>query len=257
MDTDLPGAGAQHFSRIIHSAHYKKLLQKAPYYSRHNFSSGQDTMLHSATTQKSNRGKGRPRSFDREKALTQALNVFWRRGYEPASIAELCKGMGINAPSLYAAFGNKASLFLEAVRFYEAKYWDAPSKKLMEDPDIYHGFDEFFRTSAHILLSPDSPCGCMVVLAAINVSENAEEVTKAIRELRLITKDMFAQRLRRGIAEGQLPGNTDVSALAGAFNTMLEGLSIQARDGLSPSELENIASHAVRLLPDGESPIKK
>lgn len=76
--------------------------------------------------------------------------------------------MEINPPSLYSAFGNEASLFMEAVDFYEKTYWDAPSKKLMADPDIYRGIHTFFREAAHILLSPDSPCGCMVVLAAIN-----------------------------------------------------------------------------------------
>lgn len=207
-------------------------------------------------SQKSNHSKGRPRNFDREKALTQALDVFWRRGYEPASITELCRAMGINAPSLYATFGNKASLFLEAVQFYEAKYWDAPSKKLVEGADLYHDIDGFFRESARILLSPDSPCGCMVVLAAINVSENAEQIIKAIRELRFAAKSLFAERLMRGINEGQLPADTDVPALAGAFNTMLEGLSIQARDGLSQSELERIASYAVRLLPSSENHLK-
>jgi len=207
--------------------------------------------------QKTIRSKGRPRNFDREKALTQALDIFWRRGYQPASIAELCKAMGINAPSLYATFGNKASLFLEAVRFYEAKYWDAPSRKFEEEPDLYRAVAEFFRDAAHILLSPDTPCGCMLVLGAINVSEDAKEVTKSVRELRFVTKGMFAKRLMRGLAEGQLPADTDIPALATALNTMFEGLSIQARDGLSQSELETIASHAVRLLPGWESQLKK
>ena len=202
------------------------------------------------------RGKGRPRNFDREKALSQALDVFWRRGYEPASITELCQAMGINAPSLYSAFGNKASLFLEAVNFYEHKYWEAPAEKLRSEPDVYRAINAFFKESAHILLSPNSPCGCMVVLAAINVSGDAEEITQFIKKLRFATKDMFANRLRRGIDDGQLSTDTDVIALAGAFNTMLEGLSIQARDGLSQSELERIASHAVRLLPDWETLLK-
>lgn len=213
-------------------------------------------MTNTINAQKGNRSKGRPRSFDREKALTQALDVFWRRGYEPASINELCTAMGINAPSLYATFGNKASLFLEAVRFYEAKYWDAPTKKFMDGTNLSQDFYDFFRETARILLSPDSPCGCMVVLAAINVSEDAKEVTNSIRELRFVAKDQFAKRLMRGISEGQLPAGTDVPALAGAFNAMLEGLSIQARDGLSPSELERIAVHAVRLLPGWESHFK-
>lgn len=197
------------------------------------------------------RGKGRPRCFDRDTALLRALDIFWKRGYEPASISELCKAMGINAPSLYSTFGNKAKLFLEAVNFYEKTYWEAPSQKLMAHPDVYQGLDEFFRESARILLSPDSPCGCMVVLAAINISDDAEDVISVIRELRFATKDMFADRLRQGIADGQLPQDIDVTALAGALNTMLEGLSIQARDGLSQNELERIASHAVRMLPAG------
>lgn len=199
--------------------------------------------------QEAPRPKGRPRCFDRAKALMQALEVFWRRGYAPASIAELCQAMEINPPSLYAAFGNKASLFLEAVNFYEARYWDAPAKKFMAEENTRLAVDNFFRESARILLAPDSPCGCMVVLAAINLSDGAEEILNTIQELRFATKAMFAEKLQQGIATKQIPANTDVVALAGALNTMLEGLSIQARDGLSVCELECIASLAVRLLP--------
>lgn len=200
------------------------------------------------------RGKGRPRHFDRDKALLCALDVFWRRGYEPTTISELCKAMEINAPSLYAAFGNKAHLFLEAVNFYEKTYWEAPSRKFMENPDLRQGLEEFFRESARILVSPDSPCGCMVVLAAINISEHAEDVIRAIGQLRLATKNMFAARLRQAVAVGQLSRDLDVTALAGALNALLEGLSIQARDGLSRDELERIAAHAARMLPALESP---
>lgn len=199
------------------------------------------------------RVKGRPRCFDREKALLQALDVFWRRGYEPSSITELCKAMEINAPSLYAAFGSKAQLFLEAVHFYEQEYWTAPSQKFMTESCLYTAVDTFFKESARILTSPTSPCGCMVVLAAINISDDAKDVIAAISELRLATKNMFADRLARGIKDGQLPSDTDLIALAGVFNTILEGLSIQARDGLSSAELERIASYAVRLLPEWEN----
>lgn len=199
------------------------------------------------------RGKGRPRCFDRDSALLRALNVFWRRGYEPASISELCKAMGINAPSLYSAFGNKAKLFLEAVNFYEKTYWEAPSKRLMAEPDLYKAIDDFFKDAARILLSPDSPCGCMVVLAAVNVSDDSEDIAKAILKLRLDTKELFAARLRQAITDGQLPPEADVAALACAFNTMLEGLSLQARDGLSQPELARVAALAVRLLPGWET----
>lgn len=195
------------------------------------------------------RCKGRPRAFDRTLALRRALEVFWRRGYAPASVAELCKAMEINPPSLYATFGNKASLFLEAVNFYEDTYWKKPAERFLADPDIYSAVKNFFNESAQILLSPDTPCGCMVVLAAINIAEEEKDIIEAVKRLRMETKRMFSDRLRRAIADGQIPPDTDVPALSGALNTMLEGLSIQARDGLFQSELKAIAGHAVRLLP--------
>ena len=89
----------------------------------------------------------------------------------------------------------------------------------------------------------------MVVLAAINISETEKKIIESVRELRLATKKMFADRLRQAIQDGQIPPDTDVPALAGALNTLLEGLSIQARDGLFQSELKAIAAHAVRMLP--------
>lgn len=199
--------------------------------------------------QDEHRGKGRPRQFDREKALTAALELFWKEGYEPASVARLCQVMEINPPSLYATFGNKASLFLEAVRHYENTYWREPVEMLRNEPDIYRAIDIFFSQAAKILLSPDTPPGCMVVLAAVNISDSEKEIIESSRAMRAETKKMFAERLRRAIQDGQIPACTDVPALAGALNTLLEGLALQARDGLFQSELAAIAAFAVRLLP--------
>ena len=193
--------------------------------------------------------KGRPRGFDRDEALARALDVFWQRGYEPASIVELCAAMGINPPSLYAAFGNKATLFLEAVNFYDRKYWDAARVAMGQEPDVYRGIESFFKEAAAILLSPRAPCGCLVVLAAINVSPNSTEVYEAIRSMRRAGKTFFAQRLRQGVEDGQLPRNTDIDSLAATLKAMLEGMSIQARDGLPQAELAGIAANVIRLLP--------
>jgi AcrR family transcriptional regulator len=176
--------------------------------------------------------------------------VFWRRGYELASVAELCAVMGINPPSLYSAFGNKATLFLEAVDFYEARYWDATWERLDRCKDIHLGVAEFFDEASRILLSPQAPCGCLVALAATNVSEDSVEVRTAIDKLRLEGKLAFVTRLERAVEEGQLPSGSDCKALATGLNTMLEGMSIQARDGLSLAEMRSIGALAVRLLPD-------
>ena len=195
------------------------------------------------------RGRGRPRSFDRNAALFKALELFWKRGYEPVSVAELCTAMGINAPSLYAAFGSKSELFLEAVTFYEERYWTEPSRRFMEKKDFYLAVHEFFSEAADILLSPDTPCGCMVVLAAVNISEQETAIIHTLQQMRLATKAMFAEKIRLAVQEGQLPSDTAVETLAGAFNTFLEGLSLQARDGAGARVLQELSTYAVRMLP--------
>ncbi|MDJ0042922.1 TetR/AcrR family transcriptional regulator [Pantoea allii] len=193
--------------------------------------------------------KGRPRSFNRDRALIRALEIFWRKGFEPASVAELCAAMEINPPSLYAAFGNKAKLFLEAVSYYETVYWKATWERLEEEPDITRAIDKFFLEAADILLSPSVPCGCMVVLAAINVSQESSDVVEAVSILRQEGKDLFEKRLRRAVTEKQLPPDTGTAALATVLNTLLEGMSIEAKDGATPESLRETGQYASRLLP--------
>lgn len=200
-------------------------------------------------TEPTQRTKGRPRAFDRAVALERALGVFWQRGYEPSTIAELCKAMEIKPPSLYAAFGNKAQLFLEAVRHYETVYWDAAWLRMQEDPDVFGGLARFFGEAAAILTSQDAPCGCMVILGAINVSPDAQDVTDAVRLLREEGRTLFLRRLKRAVKAGQLPRGTDSTGLAATLNALLEGMSVQARDGATQAELERIGKTAMRLVP--------
>ena len=196
------------------------------------------------------RGKGRPRTFDRDVALSRALGVFWQRGYEPASIAELCAAMEINPPSLYAAFGNKAQLFMEAARHYKDVYWRAAWTRLATHPDIRDGMAGFFREAAGILTLQDAPCGCLIILAATNVSAEGQAINDALRKLRQEGFDCF---LARAIGDGQLAGDTDAGILAAAFNTMLEGMSLRARDGASRSELEQVGALARCMFRSGNS----
>lgn len=197
----------------------------------------------------SEKPKGRPRSFDRDRALIRALDIFWRKGFEPASVAELCAAMEINPPSLYSAFGNKAKLFMEAVSYYERVYWKSTWERLEEEPDITRAIDNFFSEAAEILLSPSAPCGCMVVLAAINVSQESADVVEAVSVLRQEGKDLFEKRLRRAVTENQLPSDTDTAALATVLNTLLEGMSIEAKDGATLESLSATGQFASRLLP--------
>ena len=195
------------------------------------------------------RGKGRPRCFDMEKALCAALKIFWEKGYEPTSVAELCRVMKINPPSLYCSFGNKAALFLAAIEHYEKKYWTLPARNLMREPDLYRAIENYFAEAARILLSPDCPCGCMVVLAAVNISPVETEIIETIRSLRAKTTEMFAKRLSMAAREGQIPRDANIPALAGALHIFLEGMSLQARDNVSLPQLLEMAARVTGLLP--------
>ncbi|TXI03597.1 MAG: TetR/AcrR family transcriptional regulator [Rhizobium sp.] len=195
------------------------------------------------------RSKGKPRTFDREVVLKKALGVFWKRGYEPASMSELCEVMEINPPSLYAAFGNKAQLFMEAVAHYENVYWNDAWQRLEDEPDLRSAMVGFFHDAASILTSQEAPCGCMVVLGAANVSRESQGVNDALKALREEGKDCFLSRLKKGIADGDLPQDTDADTLASTLNTLFHGMSIQARDGVSRAELERVAATAMTLIP--------
>lgn len=194
------------------------------------------------------KGKGRPRCFDHNQALHRALTLFWQKGYEATSIADLCKAMQIRPPSLYADFGNKASLFIEALQAYETTYWRGPSQRFLQEADMYQAVREYFATAAGILRSPDAPCGCMVVLGAMSI-DNQPDILAAVTALREGTKQLFEKRLERAVADGQIPKECNVQILASALNTFLEGLTIQARSGISQDELQRIAACALQLLP--------
>lgn len=193
--------------------------------------------------------KGRPRTFDRQAALVKALTVFWNRGYEPASMSELCSEMGITPPSLYAAFGNKASLFMEAVHYYENTYWDKVWNYLETEPDFHKGVMGFFKQAAQVLTSQDVPCGCLVILAATNISEEGQKVNDDLKALRKEGRNCFLVRIKKAIKEKAIPSDTDAPTLAIALNTMLEGMSLSARDGASRKELEKVAGTVIKLLP--------
>ncbi len=184
------------------------------------------------------RSHGRPRTFDRDKALETALRIFWQLGYEPASVASICSAIGINPPSFYSAFGSKEELFMEAVRYYEKTYWTGVLKSFESSKrPISQAVADFFKEAARILLNPKNPSGCMVVLAAVNISPKEKNIAAQVKDLRMDTRNFFARRLERARAEGELAAEADIAALADSLNIFLEGMSIQAKDGLPLAHL--------------------
>lgn len=189
--------------------------------------------------------KGRPRSFDRDAALRQAMRVFWKKGYDGSSLADLTTAMGINSPSLYAAFGSKETLFREAVDLYGAtegvEVWGA-----FERPgSIREAIASFLRASARAFSEPDDPRGCLIVLGALNVSESNREVFNDLSERRLSSTRQLNERLRLAVEQGDLPSTTDCAGLAAFIIAVQQGMSVQARDGATRETLLAVADGAM------------
>lgn len=193
--------------------------------------------------------RGRPREFDRERALCLALELFWELGYVNTTMSQLCEKMGIKSPSLYCAFGNKASLFLEALAYYRKKYWEPVLRVLEEEKNLYEATKKFFDLTASVLLLPEAPCGCLTVYSALTLPACESEILNAVNRMRAATRRIFRERLMRAVRDGQLAADADIPAITGALFNFFEGLSLQARDGYCLAELKAIAVRAVRLLP--------
>jgi AcrR family transcriptional regulator len=190
---------------------------------------------------------GRPREFDMEKALDQALNVFWRNGYEGASIAALTAAMGINPPSLYAAFGNKEGLFRKAlIDMSRSGRWNealaAPTARAM--------VDHLLRKSADFLTEECNPHGCMIVRSALSCSEAEDAIKRELTARRAVGETRLRERLKRAKKDGEIPPELDPADYARFIMTMLEGMSVRAAAGATRKELHKIADMAMRTWPD-------
>lgn len=189
--------------------------------------------------------RGRPRSFDRDVALTRAMEVFWAQGYEGASISDLTAAMGIGSPSLYAAFGSKEALFSEAVDLYGA----------VEGPEIWRAVETattareaaqgFLTATARAFSRPGKPRGCMVVLSQLNPTQASASVCEALRRRRLDGQCGLEARFRQAVESGELAARVDPAALAAFFVTVQQGMSVQARDGAGEDALLKIADGAM------------
>ncbi|GAA1876892.1 TetR/AcrR family transcriptional regulator [Actinomadura bangladeshensis] len=189
----------------------------------------------------------RPRSFDRGAALEQALMTFWRHGYEATSISMLTKAMGINAPSLYGAFGDKHRVFTEAVGRYAETYGSFSTRALAEEPTARASIERLLREAAREYTDPALPPGCMIISAATNCS--SAEVKRELRDRREASKRAFRDRIAADRQTGALPGTADPAAMAAFYAATLQGMSVQAADGASREELDRIVDLAMAAWP--------
>lgn len=192
---------------------------------------------------------GRPRTFDKNQALDRALEVFWRKGYEGASICDLTEAMGINPPSLYAAFGNKEALFRQAVdRYVETK--SDFIREALAQPKARDAIAQLLHGTVRSLTDKSNPTGCLLVQGVAGAGDHAQCIRDQLAQRREDAVKAIRERLKRAKAEGELPPEADPAALARYFSTVTNGLVIQAASGARRKELERIADLALRVWPD-------
>jgi AcrR family transcriptional regulator len=200
---------------------------------------------------KSNRTRsqlGRPRAFDADRALDRALAIFWRNGYEGASLPALTKAMGINRPSLYAAFGNKETLFRKAVERYErgpAGY----TYKAISKPTARAVVEALLAGIVALLTTPKNPGGCLMVQGALASGKNANHVRQDLASRRAAGVSAIRRRFQRAIDEGDLPATADAQGLARFVATVMHGLAVQAASGASRKELLRVKDMFLRMWP--------
>jgi AcrR family transcriptional regulator len=196
------------------------------------------------------RGRGRPVVFDRAIALNRAMKLFWERGYEGTSFDDLIAAMGISPSSFYNSFGSKEALYCEATKSYLdwSGHWFFT---ILNDPstDTKMAFARLFESTAEEFTRSDHPPGCMISLAATHCSPGLKNIREMMVEHRAFSEGAMAERIRKGVADGDVPKDTDCDLLAAYYSAVARGLAVQACDGASREKLAEIGRLAMRAWP--------
>lgn len=192
--------------------------------------------------------RGRPRAFNADAALDRAMEVFWRKGYEGASLDDLTSAMGINRPSLYAAFGDKQRLFRLAAQRYRSGPANYVSRAL-EQPTAKRAVERLLRGAADALTDPEHPRGCFAVQGALACGDEADAARREMCSLRTAAREALQKRFERARKEGDLSRSARPSDLARYVATVLHGMAVQAAGGASRAQLGRVAEVALRAWP--------
>ncbi|WP_242906123.1 TetR/AcrR family transcriptional regulator [Actinomadura terrae] len=194
---------------------------------------------------------GRPREFDVDERLDRALTVFWRQGYEGTALSDLTRAMGINRPSLYAAYGNKETLFRKALD----RYVEGPASYVhtaLTKPTAHAVAEALLFGAVEVVTR--GPGGCLIVQAALATGEQNNAVREEIASRRRAGECDLAARFERARAEGDLPPNIDCDALARYVWSISYGVSVQAAGGASRDDLRKVVELALALWPEQGAP---
>jgi AcrR family transcriptional regulator len=192
--------------------------------------------------------KGRPREFDLDDALAAALRVFWTKGYEGASLSDLTEAMGITRPSLYAAFGNKESLFRKALDLYEREKL-AYVGEALEAPTSRAVAERLLRGAVDMQTSDCEPKGCMRVISSVTCGVEDESIRADLMDRRQSSQRAICERMERAKKEGDLPPDSDVDGLCAYLVAILQGIAIQGSSGASKPQLESLVDTSLAMWP--------
>jgi AcrR family transcriptional regulator len=192
--------------------------------------------------------RGRPRQFCPDQALTAALQVFWARGYEGASMAELTEAMGITKPSLYACFGNKEALFCKALDLYERDKM-AYVQKALEAPSAKGVAEQFLRGALALQTGTTDPRCCLGVISAVACTTQADSIKHEVMARQASSNQAIIDRFRRAKADGDLPEGVEPEALQSYMSAVLQGMGVQASSGASPQKLAQLVETTLALWP--------
>jgi AcrR family transcriptional regulator len=191
---------------------------------------------------------GRPRSFNLDEALDAATQVFWTKGYEGASLTELTQAMGINRPSLYAAFGNKETLFRKVLDRY-AEERAAYLREALEQLTAREVAEHLLRGAADLLTDPHNPTGCLMVQGALVCGEDEDCVRQELVSRRVAAEAALRRRFQRAKAEGDLASDINPADLSRYAITISQGMAVQAAGGASRADLQRVVDTAMRCWP--------
>lgn len=201
------------------------------------------------STNTTKRSAGRPRAFDRDKALRIALDMFWRHGFEGTSTAQLTQAMGISPPSLYSAFGAKDALFRECVALYRAEYGYTLAEPLQRPGNAREAIEEALLVAAKQFSEPSHPLGCIIAGGEIQASPDNSALVEEMACLRKTGQKSIQLRLQAAQKTGELAEDVDTVVLAAYFAMVVQGMAVQARDGAKVQLLKRLAALAMRAWP--------
>ena len=192
--------------------------------------------------------KGRPREFCVDQALAEALHVFWAKGYDGASMADLTEAMGITKPSLYAAFGNKEALFHKALDLYESEKLEY-TRSALQQPTARRVAEYYLRGGVDVHAAEGEPQGCMGLMSSLACSPEAESIKADVINRRASSQRALVERFEQAKREGDLPAHIDAAGLTSFLYAILQGITVQAGAGASRAELEKLVDTSLALWP--------